>query len=434
MKKIAVLVLIVLVAILSVPVFYTKQLSNVLQKQKLFLQSKGIDIEVIKNNDSFFKVDREFLISIKDVKKALSQFDFMDSIDYRAYKDIEDILYDAKFLVKLRLIKYPFAQSKVAVISIYSLRKELVEFLKASGNDALSFFKNDLKLFVDIDAKMKVRKVGLFDIARNDFVLKNIYLNIEDENVVFNLDKFRFKFREVGRKTHKVYEVFRYKIDNIRYDVKAVDKLNYKGYLKTDNFLISDNDLKIGIKGLNYSFDVKPILNSVTAKMFLNIDNILFAVDENDLNISTFKTKLSFDRIASLPLKDFLETLQANDSIKLQKSITSIFNQGFGFGFYTSIDGARMGSKKIDIDSFLLDINGKIKKHNQLSNKDVDTLKFLETHLHIKTTTHNMELLEALNPMFAIYIYSIAKKGNGNVVIDMDYKDKKLFSNGKQIF
>jgi hypothetical protein len=81
MKKIAVLVLIVLVAILSVPVFYTKQLSNVLQKQKLFLQSKGIDIEVIKNNDSFFKVDREFLISIKDVKKALSQFDFMDSID-----------------------------------------------------------------------------------------------------------------------------------------------------------------------------------------------------------------------------------------------------------------------------------------------------------------------------------------------------------------
>jgi hypothetical protein len=34
MKKIVVLVLIVLVAILSVPVFYTKQLSNVLQKQK----------------------------------------------------------------------------------------------------------------------------------------------------------------------------------------------------------------------------------------------------------------------------------------------------------------------------------------------------------------------------------------------------------------
>ncbi|RUM55419.1 MAG: hypothetical protein DSY40_04015, partial [Nautilia sp.] len=87
---------------------------------------------------------------------------------------------------------------------------------------------------------------------------------------------------------------------------------------------------------------------------------------------------------------------------------------------------------KLEIEPIKIDVNTEIKPNNSTLYNYNQLLADTETKLKIETTPKNIDFFKTLLPVGAI-LDNIAKKQNNKVIINLEYRNGQLTSNGRPI-
>jgi len=442
------------IGVVATPMFYQKQVNKLISTQKQYLSQKGIDISKKSDNDSFFQVNREYILTIKDITPFIKDvYPNISSYDLKALKKTFD---NTQFLVKLNFSKYPVAHKEAAKITLYKLNDYTTRNLSTdfTGNEILNFIKNKgLEIILDTNS-LELSKATLKNIdltlhksktSKNIMHLKtlNTYTLFNSKNnSTTNIDNIEFNLVDNHLKSDISIQNFIYNLskqNDFNYKTtSSIDTIKYN-YEKT--LYYSNRTIKADfvLKNISSNSNVKSIVNNLSVSNSISIKKADFHADNNSIIVDNFKLTNKFEKLDLISIKKIVDSLKSSPKIdpkELSQYAQTLINKGFKFSIKPlSFDKITINSKKnINISKLDLNFVLNLAQNNFTLNSPINRLlAYLSADLNIKTTKENIDLLTKINPMIAIYLSQIATITKNNVSIDISYKNGRLLSNGKQI-
>ena len=411
------------ISFVATPLIYQKQIDKFIQKQ-----TTQYDLKEIKKNDSFFKVNREYIFTIKNSKELIKQE--YPKIDKQTLDDAVTLIENTKLLLKVNILKYPIYHKKAITIDLLSLNKPLTNQLKQTpeGKKVLEFIKNKgIEAYLDIN-NLKINKATLKDIdfspnKLSNITIKNAYIAQTNNTKTTNISKFIYKNDKDS-----------ISIDSLSEHKKLQNSFNFVDKIKIKHISLNKDNMELNISNLSQTLKASTIVNDLNIKTNSNIKNVHISSDNQFIDINNLKLNY---KISKLDLKHIKMLINYPNNQKIQKvSVSYILSHGFELNVNPiSIDNATIKlNKPINIDKISINLTAKEKPH-QIAFDDINAaVKNFDAKLNISTTKHNINLISQINPFIPMYLKSIMVEKNNNVFINLEYKNEHLISKGKILF
>ncbi|GAX87827.1 conserved hypothetical protein [Lebetimonas natsushimae] len=382
-----------LILIAITPFVFSKLMNAKLNKMVENLNKEGYSVKLIKDKSSYLKTDKVFLVDIPGDKLNNQLVDNLKFKIETTFNNLPVTKVDFKgVLEKIDLTAKEYNDE------INSLFDKKIKFTAVTPNFKVYDYKlEDINLPVG-NAEVNIKGIkGIFEYSD----IKNNKLSIDD--ISFITDNLLIEMKNIRNNSF-------YKKNNIK------NENSFDFYLKVANNNIQINNVKISTNSL---IDKK---TSVISKIsfdkfisnFLNMDNFMFNI--NVLNLDTPALIAVANEID--PQKRDLLTLnllKKGLEINLQSQAEKIEVMNKSLGFY------------------LVDANLKVLPDPNLQ-EDIKTnnLKFLDSTIHYESTPEIATLFMNLFPKSA-FLFALAKKTNGKVILDISLKNSKLLINGEEV-
>jgi hypothetical protein len=439
--------------ILGTPIIYNNQINKFIEQEKSNLQSQDIELKKEKNNDSFFKAKRKYIITIKDITPILQKI--YPTIDFYTLRDLKKTFDNTKFLITLNMLKFPIYHKDAIKIDLYSFnddtQKELLN--DKVGKEILEAIKNKaFELILDINnlkvSKAKLKDIDLtlnetttYRIEKFNLKIKKASLNIESNNL--KISKLAMNYTKKSEYDNKTIN---FNINNIDTKTKQQDLLNNSSNLKITsiNYTEKSNykNTKININNISNLSSTKTITNKTSINNKLDIKNIYLSADKNYIKINNVKYNFNIFNIYTPALKEIIKMThnKTNNPKGLIQYLNILIQKGFKIyisplsinSIKSKIDNQTFDIKpiKINFDATLLPNN-----FSFMYNTSEDLLNNTNAKLKIHTYKENIDLLNQKNPQIGIILNKISQKLNNNkIILKIEYNKGKITSNGKSLF
>jgi hypothetical protein len=393
-QKYLVMGLTFLILIAVTPLIFSKLMNAKLNKMVENLNKEGYSVKLIKDKSSYLKTDKIFLVDIPGDKLNNQLIDNLEFKIETTFNNLPVTKVDFKgVLEKINLTAKEYNDD------INSLFDEKIKFTAVTPNFKVYDYKiENINLPIG-NAKINIKGIkGIFEYSS----IKSNKLSIDD--ISFITDNLLIELKNV--KNNSFYE---------KNDIKNENKFDF--YLKAANNNIQINNVKISTHSLidkKTSVISKISFDNFISNNFLNMENFVFNL--NILNLDTpaliaIANEIDPQKRDLLTLNLLKKGLEIN--LKSQAKKIEVMNKSFGF--------------------YLVDANLKVLPDPNLQ-EDIKTnnLKFLNSTIHYESTPEIATLFMNLFPKSA-FIFALAKKTNGKLILDVNLKDSKLFVNGEEI-
>ncbi|MCP4163856.1 MAG: YdgA family protein [Deltaproteobacteria bacterium] len=452
--KILLFVAIIIVCIpLAIPFFYNQQFTKIADKSTNELKQNGIIIKNEKINDSYFKINREYTLLLKDASVLLQKSKL--NLNPQEIAEQKKILDNTEVLVSIDLIKYPVEQDEVVKASLKNLSPYLGSSIKESkmGYQLLKFIEDKGLMLIASISSFDIKTIRLKDIdlnlydEKNTFNGKIINLNAEkktDKKIDVNLDELSIKINEKSANVKILFTEIKYLIEEIN-DLNLKNKFSV-GFIEvlTSNNKASRDNQKFALNDLNYIINVDTIEKKINSDVAINIKTMQF-IDNSTRKPQLFKmdsvvlntAMKGLDEKALTELSEIRKTRNPN-MMDLKKGLQTILNKGFSFNIDTlKFEAFEMKTKpfscNLDTVTFKSNLNFKNNTLNLDSTPPMAILKYVNADAHLNTKKTNLDyFLTFFNLGNAFDKYINVKKGNAS--IDAELKDSVVTVNKQRVF
>lgn len=438
------------VGVISTPIIYSSQIDKFISQEKQILKQNNINISEKKNSDSFFQTDREYLITIKDssyfIKKLYPNITTYDLLELKTLFD------NMKFLVTLKMAKFPVYHKDAIKIDLIDINENIKQNLMRDkiGKQLLDAIKKRaFEVILDIN-NLKISKTKLKDI---DLDLKDNGLYINDElklkvkNSSINFEDSSLKIGKFEISTNEFYKdskresISKIEIKNLIYKVKNAKNLtNNSSKLSINSLAVYNTNYykqtEININNISIENSIQTIIDKTNWINKFHIKKMDIKLDNKNIKIDNFTFNFKISNIHTLALQNFIKTEAENNQEKVVENINKIIEKGVKISIsplsVNNITISDNNKNKLEIEPIKIDVNTEIKPNNSTLYNYNQLLADTETKLKIETTPKNIDFFKTLLPVGAI-LDNIAKKQNNKVIINLEYRNGQLTSNGRPI-
>lgn len=443
------IIMISIVAVFTVPYIYNTKINKVIKEYKVELKEKGISIQVKENNDTYFNLQRKYIISIDDSTYFLNNL--KTDLDDNILLTAKNLLDGTIFYLSLDLKKYPFSQNDIATISLSELSNNIQKELNREkiGRDLIDFIEKDgLLLTLELD-NFNIKEAKLKDVALNlndgDKYLKhninNFIIKFESmKKFIVNMDKLSFRVEDKS-----FYTTF--KVNSYKYEINQENDFNGNDKATIKN--ISFNFNKSKNKNENINFNLKDISadsivnekdNTIDSSSYMSIKNINVKTNNQQIEFTDFKTKISVNEIDKELIQKILDSLDNGTIYKnnvLHKSVKDFIHKGFTF----NLDKFEVGKSNIKLANNNFEL-GKISINSNIviNNNDINLnqkpsilwLSPISSNLNVEMTKKDILFIMQMLNLPNEYL-GFVKIENEKGFINTKYKNNKLFINNKKV-
>jgi hypothetical protein len=356
-------------------------------------QQQGIKIKEIKNKSGYLKTDRIFLVVIPG-KKLNNNF-------------IKDLYFK---------VETTFNNLPVTKVDFKGALEKIDLNDKAYEDKINRLFAKKIK-FIATTPNFKVYTYKFEDI---NLPFNQINAGVKDIKGVF-------EYSEIVKNRLNIGDVY-LKMENVLLEIKNIKN---SLFYKKDNFK-SENSFNAFLNFGKNKFQIENI-HTLTNTDFKEKTNIIskFSFDKfisDYLNINQFM--LNFN-ISKLDTKSLISIANTND-VNITKELTlELLKKGFEINLNSKVKNIEVTKK--DLGYFLIDADLKIKPDNNLQ-KDLqeNNLSFLNSHVYYESSPEIATVFMNLFPKSA-FVFALANKKDGKVILNINLKNSKLFVNGEEI-
>lgn len=443
------IIMISIVSVFAVPYIYNTKINKVINEYQVDLKAKGISIQAKDNNDTYFNLQRKYIITIDDSTYFLNNLrtDLDDSMLLTA----KNLLDGTIFYLALDLNKYPFSQNDTATIALSELSNNIQKELNKEkiGRDLIDFIEKDgflLTLALDNfnikEAKLKDVSLKLNDGDKylkhdiNNFTIKFDSM----KKFIVNMDKLSFRVEDKS-----FYTTF--KVNSYKYEMNQENDFNGKdkAFIKNISFNINQENNKNG----KISFNLKDISadsiineknNTINSSSNMSIKNINVKVNNQQIEFTEFKTKVSVNEIDKELIQNILDSIEKGTIYKnneLHQSVKDFIHKGFSF----NLDKFEVGKSNITIANNNFEL-GKISINSNIviNNNDINFnqkpslqwLSYISSKLNVEMTKKDILFIMKKLNLPNEYL-GFVKIENEKAFINTKYKNNELFVNNKKV-
>ena len=437
------------VGIISTPIIYSSQIDKFISQEKQILKQNNINISEKKNSDSFFKTDRKYYITIKDssyiIKKLYPNISTYDLLE------LKNLFDNMKFLVTLKIVKFPIYHKDAIKIDLIDVNETIKQSLMRDkiGKKLLEAIqKRVFEIILDINnlkiAKTKLKDINL-DLKENGFYSNDeLKLKVKDSSINFEDSSLKIGEFEIAAneffKNSKHKSISKIEIKNLIYKVKNAKNLKNNSSKLSINSLAVYNtnyykETEININNISIENSIQTIIDKTNWINKFHIKNMDIKLDNKNIKIDNFTFNFKILNIYTLALQNFIKAETENNQEKIIESINKISEKGIKISISPlSVDNITISDNKnkLEIEPIKIDVNTEIKPNNSTLYNYNQLLADTETKLKIETTPKNIEFFKTLLPI-GVLLDNIAKKQNNKVIINLEYKNGQVTSNGRPI-
>jgi hypothetical protein len=394
-NKLIIMGLTFLVLIAITPLIFGKLMNKQYNKMLDGLRQKGISVKIVKDNSTYLQTDK--VLEIEIPSKFLADTQAVKNIRFRIETKFKNLpVTSVYFIGKVEHISF-LDKYKTAEVKINDFVSKYVKFVITTPNFRDYSYKFDDIIvkgspeigFVNIKGDLKYS-----DFIKNVFTVKNIY--IKDKTGIVEFNNFKNSFEG-----------------------------NNKNALSKTDF-----DVNVDLKGIKAKIDN---IYSVTKTILADKASVNVVLGFKKLNVTNmvdsekFVLKGKINNIDNLTQKLAAASSDEEQNLYLEK----IFEKGFNIGINSSLkDIQAMGR---DFGGYNLSFNVKFLPTKNFRQKlREDKIDFVDAELNLTTTPEMAEILMSFVPKSA-FVLALAKKENGKVTLNLEFKKGKLYSEGQLI-
>jgi hypothetical protein len=360
------------------------------------LRKEGIKIEVVKDKSTYLKTDKILHVIIP--AKLLNSEGFVNSLDLE---------------IETKFNNLPVTN----VLFLGKVNKLVLE-------PAFAEYENTINAFLKKYISFVVTTPNFRDYS---YRFKNV--NIQDDiNIGIENIKGTFSYSGQIKNTLSIADAF------AKNQKGLVEIKNFKNsYEEANNESFSRSDFNLNIDFKPFRLQVNKLYS--TTKTFISDKvNIISTLGFDTLRAPNIASADKFKLRAEVKglEKETLEKISAaKNSNEREQYLNGIFEKGFDININSSIKDIiamkqKLGGYKLDLSlRFLPTDNIQQKLHS-------NSMDFVEAKLHFVSTPQIATLIMNLYPQSS-FIFALAKKNNGNVELNLELKDGKLYSEGQLI-
>jgi len=437
------------IGVISTPIIYSSQINKFINQEKQILKQNNISVKDKKNNDSFFKTDRKYYITIKDssyiIKKLYPNISTYDLLE------LKNLFDNMKFLVTLKIVKFPIYHKDAIKIDLIDVNETIKQSLMRDkiGKKLLEAIqKRVFEIILDINnlkiAKTKLKDINL-DLKENGFYSNDeLKLKVKDSSINFEDSSLKIGEFEIAAneffKNSKHKSISKIEIKNLIYKVKNAKNLKNNSSKLSINSLAVYNtnyykETEININNISIENSIQTIIDKTNWINKFHIKNMDIKLDNKNIKIDNFTFNFKILNIYTLALQNFIKAETENNQEKIIESINKISEKGIKISISPlSVDNITISDNKnkLEIEPIKIDVNTEIKPNNSTLYNYNQLLADTKTKLKIETTPKNIDFFKTLLPVGAI-LDNIAKKQNNKIIINLEYRNGQLTSNGRPI-
>ena len=394
-KKLTVMIFTFLVMIAITPFIFGKLMNSRYNQMLDDLRAKGIEIKIVDDKSSYLQTDKVLEVTVPS--KLLNSQGLIEKVKLNIETKFKNLpVTNVVFLGKIDKVVLNGEFKKLEKDFNEFLQKH-IEFVVTTPNfrDYTYRFK-DIK--IDKNPILGIEHItGMF---KYKGLIKNI-LNIKDAYIK---DKKGF-----------------IEIKNFKNEFEGNEK---EYFSKTDfNVKVNLNTFKLQID--NISSITKTVLNDI-AKINSTLKFKTLNIP-SALNVDTFKLKTEIKGIKTEVLKQLAQAKEYEKDKYLEK----IFKKGFDVNIENTIKNLKLMQR--DLGGYTLDFKLKFLPTDNLQEKiNTNNLDFINAKLYLVTTPEIANIIMNMFPRSA-FLFALAKKENGNVILNLEFKDGKLYSEGQLV-
>jgi len=394
-KKLTVMIFTFLVMIAITPFIFGKLMNSRYNQMLDDLRAKGIEIKIVDDKSSYLQTDKVLEVTVPS--KLLNSQGLIEKVKLNIETKFKNLpVTNVVFLGKIDRVVLNGEFKKFEKDFNEFLQKH-IEFVVTTPNfrDYTYRFK-DIK--IDKDPILGIEHItGMFKykgLIKNRLNIKDAY--IKDKKGFIEIKNFKNEFEG-----------------------------NEKEYFSKTDFNVNVNLNTFKLQVDNISSITKTVLNDIakvnsTFKFkTLNIPNAL--------NADTFKLKTEIKGIKT----DVLKQLAQAKEYEKDKYLEKIFKKGFDVNIESTLKNVKIMQR--DLGGYTLDLKLKFLPTDNLQEKiNTSDLDFINAKLHLVTTPEIANIIMNTLPRSA-FLFALAKKENGSVILNLEFKDGKLYSEGQLV-
>jgi hypothetical protein len=395
-NKLIVMGLTFVILIALTPLIFGKLMNSKYNQMLNSLREKGIKIKVVADKSSYLKTDK--ILDVVIPSKILNSDGIVENLKLKVETKFNNLpVTNVLFLGKVE--KVTLSQGfKAYEPEVDTFVKKYISFVVTTPN-----FKNYAYSIRDININDKVQIgveniKGTFafgDIIKNNINIADIY--IKDKKGLIEIKNFKNSFEQnkngsYSKSTFNVtteFKPFKLQIDNVCSTLKTV---------------------------ISKKVDVISTLGFASLK------------SPNIADVDKFKISAEIKDVD----KKILEKIsKAKNKNEREKYIDEAFEKGFAININSSVKN--IDAMKQKLGYYDLSLNIKFLPVKNIQQKiNSDDLKFIQAKMHFITTPRIATILMNIYPKSA-FLFALAKKKNGNIELNLELKDGKLYSEGQPV-
>jgi len=394
-NKLIVMFITFAVLIAATPFIFGKLMNSRYNQMLNDLRSKGISINVVKDKSTYLQTDKVLEVSIPS--KLLNDNGVIKEIKLHIetkFKNlpVTNVLFFGKLDQVVLSDQYKNLESK-----INPFLQKYIKFVVTTPN-----FRDYAYKFDDIVIKDKA-----------DIGIKNIKGTFKNGKLIKN----SLNIKEIYIKDKKGY----FEIKNFKNHFEGNEKSTYS---KT-NFDVDVNINRFKLQVQNVYSTTKTLLSKeVTVHSSLGFDSLDVP---NMANAQNFDVKAQINGIET----KILEQLAKAPKDEQEQYLDKIFEKGFNINVNSRLKDAKVMQR--DLGGYNLGLNIKfLPTKNFRAKVNSKNIDFVDIKLDLTTTPQIANLIMNMVPRSA-FLFALAKKKNGKVVLNLEYKKGQLYSDGQLI-
>jgi hypothetical protein len=394
-NKLIVMIITFIVLIAITPFIFGKLMNSKYNQMLNDLRSKGIEINVVKDKSTYLQTDKVLEVAIP--AKILNTEGVIEEVKLNIETKFKNLpVTNVVFLgdVKDVVLSGQFKKSEDKLNNFF---KKYIKFFVTTPNFRDYAYKFD-DIIIDENPKIGIENIkGTFKngkLLKNNLNIKDIY--VKDKKGFIEIKNFKNEFEGNGK------DSFSKTTFNVNVDLN-------KFRLQIQNVYSTTKTMWANTTTINSTFGFKA----------LNIPNMAIA---NDFKIN--------GEVKGIETKILEKLAKANDYEK-DKYINAIFEKGFNINIDNSLKNVRVMQKNFGGYNLNLDMKFLPTKNfkEKLNNNNID---FVDAKLNLVTTPEIANILMNTMPKSA-FLFALAKKEKGKVILNLEIRQGKLYSEGQLI-
>ena len=384
-NKIIVMIITFLILIGITPFIFSKLMNSKFNTMLLEIQQQeGVKIKEVKNKSSYLTTDRVFLVEIPGKK------------------------FNENFIKKV-VVKVETKFKNLPVTNVDFLGN--VEKVDLVNGENIDSFAKQIKFFVTTPDL----KVFNYKVDNIDFNLNNAVFKMQNIKGIYNLKTMtnNLQIKDISLKSNQILA-----------ELKNINNTSSYKY----HFIHTENKFNFYLMLANNKFKITNIHTLTDTKVAKKTDiNIQISFDKfisNYISMDNFVTKLDVLNVDTAALKKFANNYEDKNNIELLK-------KGLDIVFISKVNNVKILTN--NLGNYLVKANIKVKPDANLE-EDIkeNNLSFLNSHIYYESSPQIASIIMNLLPKSS-EIFSLAKKENNKIILDIKLKDSKLKINGKEI-